>query len=190
MKIHSSIFLGIPVHLWWISPTVWHTSASIRDISTTCDANATLSIHLQSGGAIAVQRNHTGCYLATGAQRPRTACVYLGWGYFELYISYCPMWMDFAFCCRCSWKTFPFLPQTPIGTRFPKKFGALEVQPLPDMQTPLGFLKIGNHKPLDLTFVPIREHWWVVSLDVHPAKYGGFPNGGSPKPAGFNTETA
>ena len=95
MKIHSSIFLGIPVHLWWISPTVWHTSASIRDISTTCDANATLSIHLQSGGAIAVQRNHTGCYLATGAQRPRTACVYLGWGYLELYIPYCTIWMDF-----------------------------------------------------------------------------------------------
>ena len=69
VKIHSSIFLGIPYICDGF--LLWHTSASTRLISTTCDANATLSIHLQSGGAIAVQRNHTGSYLATGAQRLR-----------------------------------------------------------------------------------------------------------------------
>lgn len=43
-----------------------------------------------------------------------------------------------------------------------------------DMQTPLGFLKIANHKPLDLTLIPVVSQIWG--------------NGGSPKPAGFNTE--
>ena len=42
-----------------------------------------------------------------------------GWRYFELYLPYCMycrIWMDvdgFRIFCRCSWKTFPMLLETP-----------------------------------------------------------------------------
>ena len=65
------------------------------------------------------------------AQRPRTACVYLGWGYLEPYIPYCTIWMDLKishFFAGVPGKPSHFFLKLPIWTRFlAKKLGALEV---------------------------------------------------------------